>query len=136
MLVSSRKRGSSTTEQLSFPIEFTGLHRQALDRLQAWVRPIDPRQIDPPGLILHRFEFELAAFLAHDHLLAGFQPERLGQPQRDRIARFEHLGAIFLCHRFLRIYIMYIHSHPRSEEHTSELKSLMRISYADFCLQK
>src|SRR3546814_15542973 len=74
--------------------------------------PIDPRQIDPPGLILHRFEFELAAFLAHDHLLAGFQPERLGQPQRDRIARFEHLGAIFLCHRFLRIYIMYIHSHP------------------------
>src|SRR3546814_6469034 len=25
---------------------------------------------------------------------------------------------------------------PRSEEHTSELKSLMRISYADFCLKK
>src|SRR3546814_4061360 len=25
---------------------------------------------------------------------------------------------------------------PRSEEHTSELKSLMRISYAVFCLQK
>src|SRR3546814_6871995 len=24
----------------------------------------------------------------------------------------------------------------RSEEHTSELQSLMRISYADFCLQK
>src|SRR3546814_7246895 len=24
----------------------------------------------------------------------------------------------------------------RSEEHTSELKSLMRISYADFCLKK
>src|SRR3546814_5251457 len=26
--------------------------------------------------------------------------------------------------------------HPRSEEHTSELQSLMRISYAVFCLQK
>src|SRR3546814_2945912 len=25
---------------------------------------------------------------------------------------------------------------PRSEEHTSELRSLMRISYAVFCLQK
>src|SRR3546814_8428368 len=25
---------------------------------------------------------------------------------------------------------------PRSEEHTSELQSLLRISYADFCLQK
>src|SRR3546814_7599831 len=27
-------------------------------------------------------------------------------------------------------------SHKRSEEHTSELQSLMRISYAVFCLQK
>src|SRR3546814_4741605 len=27
-------------------------------------------------------------------------------------------------------------SHPRSEEHTSELQSLMRISYAVFCLYK
>src|SRR3546814_3707973 len=26
--------------------------------------------------------------------------------------------------------------HPRSEEHTSELQSLMRISYAVFCLNK
>src|SRR3546814_1126563 len=26
--------------------------------------------------------------------------------------------------------------HPRSEEHTSELQSLMRISYAVFCLHK
>src|SRR3546814_6221672 len=25
---------------------------------------------------------------------------------------------------------------PRSEEHTSELQSLMRISYADFCFKK
>src|SRR3546814_8094551 len=28
------------------------------------------------------------------------------------------------------------HPHPRSEEHTSELQSLMRISYAVFCLKK
>src|SRR3546814_9680208 len=29
-----------------------------------------------------------------------------------------------------------IRGHPRSEEHTSELQSLMRISYAVFCLKK
>src|SRR3546814_3065247 len=29
-----------------------------------------------------------------------------------------------------------VHSHPRSEEHTSELQSLMRTSYAVFCLKK
>src|SRR3546814_2549055 len=29
-----------------------------------------------------------------------------------------------------------VHSPPRSEEHTSELQSLMRISYAVFCLKK
>src|SRR3546814_6721567 len=29
-----------------------------------------------------------------------------------------------------------IHDRPRSEEHTSELQSLMRISYAVFCLKK
>src|SRR3546814_7323838 len=28
------------------------------------------------------------------------------------------------------------HDHPRSEEHTSELQSLMRNSYAVFCLKK
>src|SRR3546814_6204707 len=29
-----------------------------------------------------------------------------------------------------------LHNHERSEEHTSELQSLMRISYAVFCLKK
>src|SRR3546814_6561799 len=29
-----------------------------------------------------------------------------------------------------------VNSHVRSEEHTSELQSLMRISYAVFCLKK
>src|SRR3546814_2412491 len=29
-----------------------------------------------------------------------------------------------------------VSKHPRSEEHTSELQSLMRISYAVFCLKK
>src|SRR3546814_20994229 len=32
--------------------------------------------------------------------------------------------------------LMLLNLHPRSEEHTSELQSLMRISYAVFCLKK
>src|SRR3546814_5622194 len=31
---------------------------------------------------------------------------------------------------------LYVQDHYRSEEHTSELQSLMRISYAVFCLKK
>src|SRR3546814_5439701 len=46
------------------------------------------------------------------------RPQRLGPacPQRQRITGIDHA--------------------PRSEEHTSELQSLMRISYAVFCLKK
>src|SRR3546814_1900157 len=32
--------------------------------------------------------------------------------------------------------MIYLYRRPRSEEHTSELQSLMRISYAVFCLKK
>src|SRR3546814_6077096 len=32
--------------------------------------------------------------------------------------------------------VVLVHPRPRSEEHTSELQSLMRISYAVFCLKK
>src|SRR3546814_10813986 len=32
--------------------------------------------------------------------------------------------------------VFFVTQSPRSEEHTSELQSLMRISYAVFCLQK
>src|SRR3546814_10036002 len=34
----------------------------------------------------------------------------------------------------LRLVARYLHDHLRSEDHTSELQSLMRISYAVFCL--
>src|SRR3546814_2677099 len=37
---------------------------------------------------------------------------------------------------FLEEAMTRIGSHKRSEEHTSELQSLMRISYAVFCLKK
>src|SRR3546814_5566614 len=57
-------------------------------------------------------------------------PERLqrlvGVDQRNA----ERVGELRLRHGdFKRVF-------PRSEEHTSELQSLMRISYAVFCLKK
>src|SRR3546814_6288654 len=33
-------------------------------------------------------------------------------------------------------FLLWLNDHYRSEEHTSELQSLMRISYAVFCLKK
>src|SRR3546814_6556439 len=57
-------------------------------------------------------------------------PERIGSRARDRHAegrpRIARRAAHARPHRL----------HLRSEEHTSELQSLMRISYAVFCLKK
>src|SRR3546814_1621292 len=71
---------------------------------------------------------------ARDHVAA--QPladrgHRIGAAQRVALDRPRHavsepaLGAVAGAHRGIR-----------SEEHTSELQSLMRISYAVFCLKK
>src|SRR3546814_9548930 len=40
------------------------------------------------------------------------------------------------AHRDARSRRLFLRSRARSEEHTSELQSLMRISYAVFCLKK
>src|SRR3546814_9174331 len=75
-------------------------------------------------------EFFLRRILAGDELqivdqqqIGGAQPglERKGIARAQRLHEFEHEA-------FGR--------HARSEEHTSELQSLMRISYAVFCLKK
>src|SRR3546814_4357654 len=62
--------------------------------------------------------------------------------REDRIAgrRAEHIG-LKLAHRMeiaaaVRIGDALWRAGARSEEHTSELQSLMRISYAVFCLKK
>src|SRR3546814_3204617 len=59
------------------------------------------------------------------HLLPERQP-LLGSthPDRSPIMRGALLDQVIILH------------HLRSEEHTSELQSLMRISYAVFCLKK
>src|SRR3546814_8888187 len=43
--------------------------------------------------------------------------------------------AVYVFHVFI-VVVRTLFEHDRSEEHTSELQSLMRISYAVFCLKK
>src|SRR3546814_1850733 len=54
-------------------------------------------------------------------------PPETGEAQEARIAKRKKL---------LRILAIVVVTIARSEEHTSELQSLMRISYAVFCLNK
>src|SRR3546814_1552387 len=56
-----------------------------------------------------------------------------------RLARLPFLGRISPLHDEVVLRAVDAHAVPvalRSEEHTSELQSLMRISYAVFCLKK
>src|SRR3546814_2648258 len=57
--------------------------------------------------------------IAHAGRLIGGRVRHKPAVMRDALHSQERLG-----------------NHPRSEEHTSELQSLMRISYAVFCLKK
>src|SRR3546814_5939567 len=68
--------------------------------------PIPAQPIDPPTLAM--------TFSVNDSPLAGTEGDKVtSRVIRDRLMR-----------------------EARSEEHTSELQSLMRISYAVFCLKK
>src|SRR3546814_1988492 len=58
-------------------------------------------------------------------LAAGLVGEEVLQAARDRFVKRPDSGAREI-----------VLGHMRSEEHTSELQSLMRISYAVFCLKK
>src|SRR3546814_5882860 len=64
-----------------------------------------------------------------DPTRAGIVAENHLQDQAGVVAVSDHLvllkGRVYECSKS-----------TRSEEHTSELQSLMRISYADFCLKK
>src|SRR3546814_3828670 len=78
----------------------------------------------------------------------GFAPRALAEPDRRGIADAEIPGGMDRQGRLprhrtdlplplrRRQQLAVIGAHDRSEEHTSELQSLMRISYAVFCLKK
>src|SRR3546814_10299363 len=65
--------------------------------------------------------------LFRSHVTLGGQHEPLFDNCSIRLGK---LYQGFGCSRFIVIFL------GRSEEHTSELQSLMRISYAVFCLKK
>src|SRR3546814_7587842 len=70
------------------------------------------------------------------HLVAGLRQGLLGGvDQRLRMVLRLDQGAALLVLLGVELGILH-HLLDRSEEHTSELQSLMRISYAVFCLKK
>src|SRR3546814_8466818 len=77
-------------------------------------------------------------FRSHDHGERPIIGAAFGMPARDpqqfpeavRVGRRRHLAQTEIDA------FRQQHVHQRSEEHTSELQSLMRISYAVFCLKK
>src|SRR3546814_1271946 len=89
---------------------------------------------------------DLLAHEIHEHFHVFFLNTRYELIRGERLAS----GSIADCQAFPRVIIaraleigagaiVLAHNHPsgdRSEEHTSELQSLMRISYAVFCLKK
>src|SRR3546814_10042329 len=59
-----------------------------------------------------------------------------GAGQQGNSQTLVEVAVICRCHAFIHLRIQKAGLLPRSEEHTSELQSLMRISYAVFCLKK
>src|SRR3546814_3460137 len=99
-----------------------------LGRQRGLVEPLDRRDLQALEIGERRVEHAAPcarAFLRPDHFTQAFVPARgARQPEHQ-------FTALHQCdlHRENRIA-------ARSEEHTSELQSLMRISYAVFCLKK
>src|SRR3546814_1490450 len=62
--------------------------------------------------------------------------EVLGAPRRHGIGEFRGAPAAVEIALHMHVLDLHVAGRPRSEEHTSELQSLMRISYAVFCLKK
>src|SRR3546814_3400568 len=64
----------------------------------------------------------------------GYRDKQLGGGRKPR--RLQDLVVDGVAHDHLRAVVARSIGKVRSEEHTSELQSLMRISYAVFCLKK
>src|SRR3546814_9811949 len=82
------------------------------------------------GLLLNRNRTAITLGVVAEVLIQSPTANRAGHPvsKPSRIAHsLHHLEGAGSLRRFKEI---------RSEEHTSELQSLMRISYAVFCLKK
>src|SRR3546814_9222563 len=91
-------------------------------------------QIDALVVLLHALQEELPSLrhiAGHDDLDTAMVPAS-DDPQI-LVPRKRDPGPMFPWQRVLAEVSL---QHVRSEEHTSELQSLLRISYAVFCLKK
>src|SRR3546814_6342438 len=90
---------------------------------------VDPERRDAEAVAARR---EGAGAAARDALEGRDGPLVVDQVQHYRrlVGRGEHQGGVEVGLGGRAV------ADPRSEEHTSELQSLMRISYAVFCLKK
>src|SRR3546814_2950987 len=81
----------------------------------------------------HYKDFQFGLATMRDHWSSGLEDIRRTLAEPERLAMPENASG-FVTHDIHREEIEQLME--RSEEHTSELKSLMRNSYAVFCLQK
>src|SRR3546814_10045818 len=135
-----REPQRSTRTYTLFP--YTTLFRSRRNAEEAAADPALARQADAKGefaavVIMaaeHHHRVDAPRAVRLDQLLAGQRiaaVHREEQPGAGKLAaahRDRALAKIDRKHGFDRV--------ARSEEHTSELQSLMRISYAVFCLKK
>src|SRR3546814_9746527 len=63
-------------------------------------------------------------------------PDEKDAQGMSKLFRHYLAGQLAAVREMTYFFAPYINSYKRSEEHTSELQSLMRISYAVFCLKK
>src|SRR3546814_8124129 len=101
----------------------------AANRLEAWRLAIACTGL--AGALVNRTFGEMAADAAC-HRLAHHQRRAARRIDLVAVMRFDDLDVEVVAERTCRIFKQL----QRSEEHTSELQSLMRISYAVFCLKK
>src|SRR3546814_4142779 len=90
------------------------------------------------GLLRNRLDLDPQRHLhAEPVVLAGGHAELVALDRRQRV-RAAQLALEHRMRHALETPDLQLDrtGHPRSEEHTSELQSLMRISYAVFCLKK
>src|SRR3546814_5012306 len=69
-------------------------------------------------------------------MVSSFYFARVNMPRFDEYERADRPQFRFVTAADGEYIFADAHHAPRSEEHTSELQSLMRISYAVFCLKK
>src|SRR3546814_628685 len=109
---------------------------QALEIVDTLIRSnaIDILVVDSVAALVPRAEIE--GEMGDSHV--GLQARLMSQSLRKltgSISKSKTL-VIFINQLRMKIGVMYGNPETRSEEHTSELQSLMRISYAVFCLKK